>query len=73
MNFDRVWKSTRKGRNKMSQKWLKLLKKDHPSLAERALELNEIDNFEWKASSKKSKKSKNSVDEEQKKKKQKLE
>lgn len=35
-NFDRVWKETRKGRQKLSCKWLRLLGKFHPEAFDRA-------------------------------------
>jgi len=57
-NFDAVWRSTRKGRKKMSLRWLKCLRAagEDPATAEvtqphlgvlaaRALELNELDGF----------------------------
>jgi histone arginine demethylase JMJD6 len=57
-NFDAVWRSTRKGRPKMSLRWLKCIRAagDKPAtadatqpplkeLAARALELNEMDGF----------------------------
>jgi histone arginine demethylase JMJD6 len=31
-NFDRVWVETRKGRKKLSCKWLKLLEKHEPEM-----------------------------------------
>jgi len=44
-NFDRVWIETRKGRKKLSCKWLKLLKVHKPDVYARAIELNERDGF----------------------------
>ena len=42
-NFDKVWLRTRKGRKKLSVKFLELLRKNKPELYERAIALNERD------------------------------
>lgn len=44
-NFDKVWVSARKGRKRMSVKWLDELTVHYPDLAARARMLNERDNF----------------------------
>lgn len=44
-NFERVWILTRKGRKRLSYKWLKELRKHHPDLFEKALQLNYRDNW----------------------------
>lgn len=44
-NFDNVWRKTRKGRPKMSVKWLRELRATCPLLAQRADELNQDDGF----------------------------
>jgi len=44
-NFDRVWVRTRKGRKKLSVKFLAQLKIHKPELYARAVELNERDGF----------------------------
>eukprot|EP01038_Epipyxis_sp_PR26KG_P013794 gene13794-18502_t len=44
-NFDRVWLKTRSQRKKMAGKWLEKLKEFHPTLAKRAEQLNEMDEF----------------------------
>lgn len=44
-NFDRVWMETRKGRKKLSCKWLSLMQKYEPEKYQRAVELNQRDNF----------------------------
>jgi histone arginine demethylase JMJD6 len=46
VHFDQVWRQTRKGRKKMSVKWLKRLEIEYPKLYSRALELNKLDGFE---------------------------
>mmetsp|Transcript_372 Transcript_372/g.545 ORF Transcript_372/g.545 Transcript_372/m.545 type:complete len:473 (-) Transcript_372:209-1627(-) len=56
--FLKIWRHARKGRKKMSQKWLSKLKEEHPDLAEMALKCNDDDGFEFKKSSKKKKKKK---------------
>lgn len=45
VNFDKVWKSVRKDRKKMSVHFLKKLEKSKSEFAEHAKELNRIDNF----------------------------
>lgn len=45
-NFDKVWKSTRSGRQKMAASWLKRLRIHRPDLASRADELNTQDSFQ---------------------------
>jgi histone arginine demethylase JMJD6 len=45
-NFDRVWVRTRGGRKKMAVKWLRMLREQYPTLAERAEQLNTEDGFE---------------------------
>ena len=47
-NFDEAWLKTRTGRKRMAWKWLLKLRESHPHLADRALELNERDNFKMK-------------------------
>lgn len=62
VNFDKVWIATRKGRKKMSIKWLKRLRECYPILADRAEELNRRDSWdmiEYVKQSKASKKTKN--------------
>jgi len=56
--FEKIWRHTRKGRKKMAQKWLASLKTVHPDLAERALQCNRDDDFEWPPPSSKKKKKK---------------
>ncbi len=46
-----MWRKTRTGRKKMAVKWLKKLQEAHPTLYQRAWELNKLDEFEmvkWK-------------------------
>lgn len=45
INFDRVWKSMRRGRKKLACKFLEKLKELHPDLHQRAVELNKKDKF----------------------------
>jgi histone arginine demethylase JMJD6 len=47
-NFEKVWEATRKGRKKMSVKWLSRLEEEHPSLAQTAISMNQRDGFEVK-------------------------
>jgi len=44
-NFDHIWKRTRKEREKVAYLWLRNMKKFAPSLAQRAIALNERDRF----------------------------
>jgi histone arginine demethylase JMJD6 len=44
-NFDRVWIRTRKGRKKLSVKFLELLKKHRPEIHARAVAMNQRDGF----------------------------
>lgn len=44
-NFDKVWKSFRKGRKKLSCLFLKKLKVELPEFYQRAIELNKEDHF----------------------------
>ena len=44
-NFEKVWVKTRSGRKKLSVHFLKQLKSHYPKLYQRAVELNERDNF----------------------------
>jgi hypothetical protein len=45
VNFDVVWRKARKDRKKFSCYLLKKFKQKFPELAERAMELNRIDEF----------------------------
>mmetsp|Transcript_13194 Transcript_13194/g.25254 ORF Transcript_13194/g.25254 Transcript_13194/m.25254 type:complete len:486 (-) Transcript_13194:278-1735(-) len=56
--FLKIWRHARKGRKKMSRKWLESLKLRHPDLAEMALKCNEDEGFEMKNSSSSKKKRK---------------
>lgn len=49
VNFARVWRKTRSGRFKMAPVWLKRLQEERPELARLARQLDEEDNFDWKA------------------------
>lgn len=44
-NFDLVWKSTRRDREKVAHLWLRNMRKFAPSLYDRAMEMNKRDNF----------------------------
>lgn len=44
-NFDKVWKSTRKGRKRLSVNFLKQLSIHRPLLYERAILMNKVDKF----------------------------
>lgn len=44
-NFDSCWRKIRTGRKKMAKKFLSRLETCHPDLAQRAKELNRMDNF----------------------------
>lgn len=57
-NFDKVWRSTRKGRKRMAVKWLQRLQEEYPGLARRADALNAEDDFIMYSSSDGSKKKK---------------
>ena len=47
-NFDSVWLKTRCGRKRMAYKWLQKLGEKEPSLADRAIRLNQRDHFRMK-------------------------
>ena len=44
-NFERVWLRTRKGRKKLSVRFLEKLKVEHPELYKIAIDMNEKDDF----------------------------
>lgn len=44
-NFDHVWRNTRKGRKVLSVRFLRRLQSVYPDLYQRAVDLNELDNF----------------------------
>lgn len=44
-NFEKVWKSLRKGRKRLTVNFLRKLEKAHPDLYAKAIEMNEKDNF----------------------------
>lgn len=44
-NFDRVWRSTRKGRKRLSVNFLKQLAVQKPALFEKATLMNKVDKF----------------------------
>ncbi len=44
-NFGKVWLRTRKGRKKLSVRFLAKLKTHHPDLYKRAIKMNQRDNF----------------------------
>merc|ERR1712048_493487 len=44
-NFDKVWRSTRRGRKKMSCLWYRCLQERYPRLSRRADKLNRRDGF----------------------------
>ena len=44
-NFEKVWLRTRKGRKKLSVRFLTKLKTHYPELYEQAIQMNERDNF----------------------------
>ena len=44
-NFDKVWIRTRKGRKKLSVRFLAKLKQHYPAYYQRAIEMNRRDNF----------------------------
>eukprot|EP00929_Paragymnodinium_shiwhaense_P103743 TRINITY_DN67450_c0_g1_i1.p1 TRINITY_DN67450_c0_g1~~TRINITY_DN67450_c0_g1_i1.p1 ORF type:complete len:559 (+),score=148.93 TRINITY_DN67450_c0_g1_i1:132-1808(+) len=47
-NFEHVWKSTRKEREKVAYLWLRNMKKHAPELYEKAMEMNREDNFKMR-------------------------
>ena len=44
-NFAKVWRETRSGRKKMACKWLRKLREQHPTLADKAEAMNKEDGF----------------------------
>lgn len=44
-NFDKVWFRTRKGRKKLSVRFLAKLKAKYPKMYQRAVQMNQRDNF----------------------------